>query len=124
MNYEVKQVGAFLLSFYCGVFLLACCPQNNTKAKNQSNTIVQRTDEEAMEEIVSNKRAAIGIAKAILLNDYSYDSLDNKSYVFEAKLVDDSVWIVRGYQKNVIGGTFYIKIRKSDCRVLKIARGK
>jgi len=77
---------------------------------------------------VPNKETAIKIAEAIWLPIYGEKIYQEKP--FKAVLVRDSVWIVTGTlkdpgdDKDIVGGTAYIEIQKSDCKILKVIHGK
>lgn len=77
---------------------------------------------------VPNKETAIKIAEAIWLPIYGEKIYQEKP--FKAVLVKDSIWIVTGTLKDpgdgkdIVGGTAYIEIQKSDCKILKVIHGK
>ena len=87
----------------------------------------QTTQEYSNTNYVPDKATAIKIAEAVWLPIYG-----KKIYTelpFKAILVNDSIWTVAGTlpkssKKIVIGGTAYIEIRKSDCKILKVIHGK
>jgi hypothetical protein len=78
---------------------------------------------------VPNAETAQKIAEAILVPIYGDEIY--KERPFTAKLIKD-IWVVRGtkiisnqstHKEGVkygyLGGTFYVEIRKSDCKILK-----
>jgi len=74
------------------------------------------------EGFVPNEETAIKIAEAIWLPIYGENIY--RKQPFEAKL-ENEVWIVNGsLPQGWKGGVPYIKIRKSDCKVLKVEHGK
>jgi hypothetical protein len=71
---------------------------------------------------VPNAECAVKVAEAIWLPIYGPDIYKMRPYV--AVLKGDSVWVVEGtLPKRTLGGTPYIEIRKSDCKILKVAYG-
>ncbi|MCB0539808.1 MAG: YbbC/YhhH family protein [Bacteroidetes bacterium] len=73
---------------------------------------------------VPNELTAKKIAEAILIPIYGEEQIEDEK-PFKAKLVNDSIWVVEGTQKEVsLGGVFYIEIQKSNCTILKVTHGK
>jgi len=71
---------------------------------------------------VPDAKTAIKVAEAIWLPVFGDKIYKNKPFKANLK---DSVWIVEGsLPVGYKGGTPYIEIQKSDCRVLKITHGK
>ncbi len=72
---------------------------------------------------VPDEATAINIAEAIWLPIYGKSIYNEKP--FHAKLYKGTVWVVEGtLPVNMLGGTAYIEINKSDCRILKVTHGK
>jgi NTF2 fold immunity protein len=72
---------------------------------------------------VPDEETAIKIAEAIWLPIYGKGIYENKPFV--ARLKNSDVWIVEGtLNKGFFGGTPYIEIQKSDCKILKVTHGK
>lgn len=69
---------------------------------------------------VPNEETAVRIAEAIWLPIYGEKDVESCK-PFVAKLKNSNIWVVEGTapprQK---GGVFYIEIRKSDCKILKV----
>jgi NTF2 fold immunity protein len=79
--------------------------------------------QEQQRNYVPNAECAIKIAEAIWLPIYGKGIYDSKP--FTAVLKGDSVWVVEGtLPKRTLGGTPYIEIQKSDCKILKVTHGK
>lgn len=79
--------------------------------------------QEPQRSYVPNAECAIKIAEAIWLPIYGKGIYDSKP--FTAVLKGDSVWVVEGtLPKRMLGGTPYIEIQKSDCKILKVTHGK
>jgi hypothetical protein len=73
--------------------------------------------------VVQNSETAKKIAEAIWIPLYGKSVIDEKPY--STTLIGDSLWVVKGsLKKGYLGGTAYIEIRKSDCKVLKVFHGK
>ena len=73
---------------------------------------------------VPNDSTAKKIAEAILIPIYGKEQIEAEK-PFKVKLVNDSIWVVEGTQKEIsLGGVFYIEIQKSDCKILKVTHGK
>jgi alpha-L-fucosidase len=73
--------------------------------------------------VVPNAATALKIAEAIWLPIYGKDILNQKP--FQATLnKEGTIWTVQGTQKQPSpGGTAYIEIQKSDCKILKVTHG-
>lgn len=72
---------------------------------------------------VNDEETAMKIAEAIWVPIYGKDIYDQKPFV--AVLKGDTVWVVEGtLPMEVLGGTAYIEIQKSDGKVLKVTHGK
>lgn len=77
---------------------------------------------------VPNEETAKKIAEAIWLPIFGEEIFEQRPY--RATLVDN-IWIVRGLmplpcrnEPGCRGGTAYIEIRKSDCKILKVKHGR
>lgn len=71
---------------------------------------------------VPTEEVAVKIAEAIWLPIYGEKILKYKPY--KATLKDKKVWIVTGTLSKGLGGTPYIEIQKSDCKILVVTHGK
>ncbi len=71
---------------------------------------------------VPTEEVAMKIAEAVWLPIYGEKILKYKP--FKATLKDNKVWIVTGTLNKGLGGTPYIEIQKSDCKILKVTHGK
>lgn len=70
-------------------------------------------------DFVPDEKTAVKIAEAILYPIYGDDIFTQKP--FKAKLINKKFWIVKStLPKNSLGGTYSIRIRKSDCKILGI----
>ncbi|HXD92706.1 MAG TPA: YbbC/YhhH family protein [Bacteroidia bacterium] len=68
---------------------------------------------------VPNAETAISIAKAIWKPIYGWEV--NQSKPFIATLRDDGIWEVKGtYKKRGKGGVPYIRIQKSDGKIIQV----
>ncbi len=73
---------------------------------------------------VSNESIAQKVAEVILTPIYGEEQIEAQK-PFKVSLINDSIWVVKGTQNEIsLGGTFYIEIQKSDCRILKVTHGK
>jgi len=74
------------------------------------------------EGVVPDAETAIKVAEAIWLPVFGDKIYENKPFKANLK---DGVWIVEGtLPAGYKGGTPYIEIQKSDCKILKITHGK
>ena len=72
---------------------------------------------------VPDYRTAVKIAEAIWLPIFGKAIYDDAP--FNAALFKDSIWVVTGsLPPNTVGGSFYIKLNKSDGRILKVTHEK
>ncbi|MEY3499759.1 MAG: hypothetical protein RL308_1428 [Bacteroidota bacterium] len=72
---------------------------------------------------VPNQETAIKIAEAIWLPIYGEKIYKYKPFI--ATLKEDKIWEVTGTLNDAKkGGTPYIEIQKSDCKILKVTHGK
>lgn len=64
------------------------------------------------------------IAEAIWLQIYGGEIFSDKP--FKVKLLDGCIWVVEGTAPpaGYRSGLAYIEIQKSDCKILKVIRGK
>ena len=90
---------------------------NNTKVIHNSNNIEKQTMN-----YVPDKETAKKIAEAIWLPIYGERIYNQKPYVVS---LANNIWIVKGtIPEGRRGGVAYIKIRKTDCKILKVIHGK
>ena len=69
---------------------------------------------------VPDSATAIKIAEAIWYAIYGPSIYQEKPYYAELK---NNIWIVRSSMGDVLGGSAYIEIQKSDCKILKVTHG-
>lgn len=101
------------------LLLLALFILLNTSFNNVNSTSHQTPNRD----YVPNAECAIKIAEAIWLPIYGKAIYDSRP--FTAVLRGDTVWVVEGtLPKRMLGGTPYIEIQKSDCKILKVTHGK
>jgi hypothetical protein len=106
------------VNFFYGVplLILTICLSFNTNSNRQQRHIT--TDGLVPDSITAKK-----IAEAVWLPLYGKEVLNQRPY--RAKLIKDSVWIVKGvFKKPHPGGVAYIEIQKQDCKVLKVSHGE
>ncbi len=82
--------------------------------------------------IVPDAKTAKKIAEVVCFPIYGKSIY--KEMPFNATLVGDSVWVVKGsmpkskiingYAYVTFGGVLYVEIRKSDCKIIKVTHGK
>jgi|ERR1039458_8450937 hypothetical protein len=73
---------------------------------------------------VPDEETAKKIAEAIWIPIYGKDVIDGEK-PFQAELWHDTVWVVNGtLPKGYSGGTAYITIRKSDCKISDVYHDK
>lgn len=114
----------YLVLVIISVSFFSCCRQ-------QKESIKIEADKPLGKNIISNKEIAVKLAENIWLSLYGDEILSSKP--FEAKLINDSIWEVKGtghtppeYDENGVikkisfGGTPYIFIRKDDCKVIDV----
>ena len=71
---------------------------------------------------VPDSETAVKVAEAIWLPIYGNKIYKNKP--FKAKLISKNVWLISGTMHTEKGGVPYIKLQKSDCRVLEVYHTK
>ena len=74
------------------------------------------------EQCVGSQEKAIDIAEKEWLKIYGQNILKKKP--FNAKLINDSIWIVEGTFYGKKGGVPYIEINAKTCKIVKITHGK
>ncbi len=82
-------------------------------------------DDETMEkhkDFVPDTATAIKIAEVIWIPVFGKDIYNHKP--FKAKLIGDTMWLVSGTVKTKLGGSYNIKIKKYDCKILDVYREK
>lgn len=105
MNTKTKHVFSILIL----LSIISICLLSSNKNLEASN-------------FVPNEATAIKIAEAIWLPIYGNGIYDKQP--FKATLKNE-VWEVRGtLPEGARGGVPYIKLRKTDCKVLKVTHGK
>ena len=68
---------------------------------------------------VPDEKTAVKIAEAVWLPIFGEKIYKQKP--FKAKLIDKYTWLVEStLLKNMMGGCYYIKIRKKDCKILRV----
>jgi hypothetical protein len=73
--------------------------------------------------VVPDERTAAKIAEAIWFPNYGKTIQEQKPFKIEL-VREGTVWIVQGTRKQISpGGTAYIEIQKSDCKILKVTHG-
>lgn len=75
-----------------------------------------------IKDIVPDETTAIKVAEAIWLPIYGERIYSQKPYV--VKLINNNNWEVTGTLHSKKGGVAYIRIRKKDCKILKVTHGK
>ena len=74
------------------------------------------------EGFVPNEETAIKIAEAILIPIYGERVLEKRPFI--AKL-EGGVWSIKGtLPEGYLGGVPYVKIQKSDCKILMVRHSK
>ncbi|MBD80183.1 MAG: hypothetical protein CL840_14815 [Crocinitomicaceae bacterium] len=74
--------------------------------------------------LVSNDSIAEKIAEIITIPLYGKDI--TSKMIFDAELINDSIWVVTGKRKNPLyaGGIIEFKINKKNCEILKVSHFK
>ncbi len=74
------------------------------------------------EGFVPNEETAIKIAESILVPIYGEQVLKKKPFIVK---LDENIWSIKGtLPKGYLGGVPYIKIQKSDCKILMVGHSK
>lgn len=95
---------------------------NGTCKKKPSDSQVMNIDP-LKNGYVPDEATAIKVAEAIWLPIYGNDIYDKQP--FQAKLSNDSIWIVEGsLRPDELGGVPYAEIQKSDCKIIKVIHTK
>ena len=108
------------LSYFLSVAVLVCglvslCCTHRTKKNQETESSTSNKDLE--------KEKAIKLAEEIALKEYG--TIIKNELPLKARLIGDSVWIVKGtLRKGADGGTVYIELRKIDNKLLKITHYK
>ena len=80
-------------------------------------------DKTNCENLIPDEITAIKIAEDIWLPIYGKSIYRKKPFI--VKLIDNSVWVVKGTLKaRKVGGVPYIEIQKCDGKVLKVTHSK
>ncbi len=111
----MKKITLTIFLFFLIWIMLACLKEGH---KKEDNISWQNKKSFACDELAAEK-----IAEAVWLVVYGDEILDQKP--FKVELKSDSIWVVQGtYPEIQIGGTAYIEILKSNCRVLEVSHGE
>lgn len=128
INQDKRTIG-----YICNIGILFAYDNKNEKMKKNRTkflsflfivfvfTTAFILKQEKVNNYVPDAETAKKIAEAIWLPIYGKDVLTQKPYETELK---DGIWIVKGVLKDELGGTAYIEIQKSDCKILKVTHGK
>ncbi len=114
---QIREI--FLILFSISLSLFSSCTSREASRSNTPHPI------SASNRIyVPDEETAIKIAEAIWLPIYGEEVLESKPFV--AKLVGDTVWLVKGTlpEPYEVGGVPHIKIRKVDARVTDVYHTK
>lgn len=98
------------------IIVLFCC----VVCHNDPKPSTWKTEDGYVPDAVS----AIKIGEVVLANVYGANIIDEER-PFKARLLNGKVWMVEGaFNKSGKGGVAYIKIQKSDGKVLEVMHGK
>jgi hypothetical protein len=105
------KTGIILITF-CSILVSFAFAQGNQNAKTSPFAVIQ------------DSVTAIKVAEAILLPMYGEKNF--KQYLpLRAYLKEERIWVVESSNKyEFLGSTPNIELQRSDCKVLKIAKGK
>ena len=71
---------------------------------------------------INNDKEAIIFADSIWRNTYGNKIDENKP--FEAKKINDSIWVVEGLLNSQKGGVPYAEINAKTCEIINMTHGK